>query len=435
MDDDILTLLTALTLATAGALIAWCRRQLGLHPLVTHILITVTAIAVLPSMLLFFYDARVVSRVLTGLGLLLLVSIGIFSLGYRGHFYKEIRFARASSWGVGWVQAIALLTVLGTVVGLARGNDLSLLASDALRMGLSALILWIAFSIFDEDLFRIVFVVCGLLVLTDLILGGYYGLNLIADGYERFAGTTVASLAWVAAWIIRGRWPLWGLMVGIFSVQLVVSLLSLTRGVWIVSALIVALCLTVVNSTRRWFILSSLGCTAILATLLISGGLWETVSDRMEEVVQTNEGGASSIKLRVHETKAAAAELQEMTIGEALGAGFGATYTFGGATRHHIHNTFASVYFRNGIAGFGIVASLYVAVIVSFARAMLNARRLNIIELWAALAGLGTIVVSMSYYGLIGEPVGTLAIGCLMRARMAQKQDWLTRRRIGVRSG
>lgn len=350
------------------------------------------------------------------------------------------------------VAGLGGLALLCAAVGAARGNQLVFIAGDTYRIlvvvGAYGIVRILACEV--EDGTRVVVALgtvaaCATALqaveVVRIILGAG---NLNGAGHPPLILLAIL-LALVATGSLTHRRMRW---CGLAVVAVVgMCALSLTRGIWVATAVAVAVALSCragASTIRvaRYVLLPGVvvAVVASIAVGAVSPGVAAQFSARVDELrgddgvvtLQPAMDTVSSVDERLWEVRDSVDFLWELgPTAWALGAGLGGEYptaldrienTSREGQRHQIHVTWVSVLFRQGVLGLGYLVVLLVSIGVVLVRAAI--RQPDGVEAWVPLALLiwlsAEVLALTNAYGLFGQVAWGICLGAIGTMSPAQ---------------
>lgn len=372
-----------------------------------------------PPLLAFTANTTAVFYSLRIGGLFFLISIMLL-LKERSQRYSYFRAKPRYRPVVTFYLLVPLLLLLqGQLVGLMRLNSPTFLISDGARLAATAVIIHLMARPTAEPLLRAAIAAAYALLLFDLANLSIYTVSIATGGYQRFGGGTIPGVTLAALLFLRREGsPLLRHRI-LFCTQLAVIAFSLTRGMWLATTFIILLTVLSQPSTR---IAARLTLTLFVLVIFIGlalPGLSSLLTARLDAATRFDTD--TSYVGRLNETRDALADLHDLPLGSLIGAGSGATFplrdqdTVVLVEEHHIHNTFASVYYRHGLVGMVLFIPWIGAICYRAARLLFRRQTIPFDLQWAAIGTLAITLLSLSVYSIIGDPLALILIGTTLR--------------------
>ena len=333
------------------------------------------------------------------------------------------------------VAALVPLALVGAGLGLARGHKLVFVLGDTYKVlivvAAYALVRLMAASRVDYE--RVFVAVAAVAACAGAI-------QLVKIASRLFEGTTlnsvgtppIAALALALAVLAFGRWgdQRRGLVLTMgVGVLLMINFLSLVRGLWIVSLVLVLL--AVAMAPRRMLGRAVLPGVALYGAIFVlvvvsPSAVGSELRYRIDELAGSGDVASTlvppddpvdSVDERLWEARDATAELSSGgPLAYAVGRGAGAEYptplerfenTSSEGYRHHIHITWVSVLYRNGVVGLAVLCAIIGIAIAGIATAFRRERsapaRTRVVRAGVLLWLTGS-ALSLTYaYGFFGE--------------------------------
>lgn len=304
------------------------------------------------------------------------------------------------------------LVFVGASVGMIGEARSDFLLGDTWKLALSCGIL-ILRGPTPVHARRILFSAGAIAVLVDGVWLLNYVYSLLQGSYTRAGGGSVLTVAAGVALLYSRRraHELWGLVV--VGGGLLVAVLSLSRGTTLAA---VVACVPIVWApiSPRWktalpMVMIGVG---LIAVQELPDQVLNPIGERFsfgerDEVLQQG-----SFVSRGGEIGDVMATIRTDPVVAVIGAGSGAELDRPslGIRDHQIHVTPYSVLFRHGFIGLAWVTLLYGSLLARSTGVLRRVpRRVSQVEVMAASLILGTLVLSLSTYVLIGQPLVFLA--------------------------
>lgn len=380
--------------------------------------ITGTLLSILPATLSFFVDIDGNLFRVIGLGLLV---AAIPMVKTDTEISRVSRRVLATTAAKRLIQIVVVVAVLGAAIGVLRANNPSYIVSDTLRLALTAFGIAIGAVVDKRWLQSFIMLSGATIVVIDIAVLSAYAARLAGSGYQRLGGGSILGLSFALMLIASPDLRRRRIGFCVLSLESILIVLSLGRGVWAATAVVGLLAMVIFDREVKKRLVALGAIMVILAMVLPieQSSATDAVRRRLETTV-VQQRDETSIAHRLGEIDSALATLRQLPGGSLVGGGSGATYQeLTGETTHHIHSSPVSVYFRHGIIG-----ALSLATLCAFALGMAVLRPLNdtdALTVWAAAVVVGTLILSFSSYVLIGELMPALAIGHLARSHSGHR--------------
>jgi len=335
-------------------------------------------------------------------------------------FLLERQQGDAQPWPHGDVIVLGLF-VCGTVglsVAIIQQNPALQVFGDLARIVASILAFNLGRRYGSAEALRVCRETAVLLILLDLALLCAYAYYLLRGDFDRLTGGSVPAFVFISAGLLSSPTPDWAAqrhrIKWIFAAgaTATATLLSLTRGYWIIGCLVA---LAAARGTSGHRVKPKL---KLFATLLVScyamaqyEPVWSRVQSRLRTITES-EGFDDISSGRASESREVIDAFAESRLSrEIFGFGLGGQRPTGeGELSHQIHSTALSIYFRHGILGC-VVLTLPVLVLTAAAlRTLWRSNSGEPINIFSAII-VFSMILGQSVYNVIGSPVFWLAAG------------------------